>query len=256
MKDTDKPAATVLPTSAALADGGPSFASPGSGRCYTRPGSGQCMKRHSILDAAARTFCRDGFAGASIDVIAAEAGVSRQTIYNHYRDKEMLFGAVVDEMMGRMNALLYGILSTFPEKTDNLEQDLTHFATRLGKKCMCNRDGEFLRKLIQTEGERYPRLFATWRENGPAEVGSAIAARLARLAHGGALEIDDPDLAARQFLALVNADLQFCGMQGQKPTEQQIEDAARNGVRTFLRAFASRTSRSAGAGTRSDTALS
>ncbi|PRD45160.1 TetR family transcriptional regulator [Phyllobacterium phragmitis] len=198
------------------------------------------MKRNSILDAAARTFCRDGFTGTSIDLIAAEAGVSRQTIYNHYRDKEMLFGAVVDEIIGRMNAVLYGILATFPEKPDNLEADLVLFATRLGKNCMCNQDGEFLRKLIQAEGERYPELFAIWRENGPARVWSAIAARLARLAHCGALDIDDPDLAARQFMALINTDLQFCGMLGEKPTEKQIEDGARNGVRTFLRAFASR----------------
>jgi AcrR family transcriptional regulator len=213
------------------------------------------MKRNSILDAAARTFCRDGFTGASIDLIAAEAGVSRQTIYNHYRDKEMLFAAVVGEMIGRMNAVLYQILSTFPENADNLEDDLTLFATKLGRKCTCNRDGEFLRKLIQAEGERYPQLFAHWRENGPARVWSAIAARLARLAHGGALAIEDPDLAARQFLALVNADLQFRDVLGQKPTEQQIEDSARNGVRTFLRAFASPTLEATVA-SRADMALS
>ncbi|KXF76849.1 TetR family transcriptional regulator [Paramesorhizobium deserti] len=213
------------------------------------------MKRNSILDAAARTFCRDGFTGASIDLIAAEAGVSRQTIYNHYRDKEMLFGAVVDDIMGRMNAILYDILATFPEESDNLEDDLTLFAARLGKKLMCNRDGEFLRRLIQAEGERYPRLLETWRKNGPAKVWSAIAARLARLAHGGALDIGDPDLAARQFLALVNADFQFCGVLGQKPTEQEIEDSARNGVRTFLRAFA-RSSAKADAPASSDVALS
>nr|WP_200834864.1 TetR/AcrR family transcriptional regulator [Phyllobacterium salinisoli] len=210
------------------------------------------MKRHSILDAAARTFCRDGFTGTSIDLIAAEAGVSRQTIYNHYRDKEMLFGAVVDAVMERTNAALFAILATFPEKSDNLEADLALFATRLGKNCMCNSDGEFLRKLIQAEGERYPELFQIWRENGPAKVGSAIAARLARLAHGGALDIDDPDLAARQFLALVTADMNFCGMQGEKPTEKQIETSALNGVRTFLRAFAIRKASSA----RADMALS
>ncbi|WP_245411698.1 TetR/AcrR family transcriptional regulator [Phyllobacterium leguminum] len=195
------------------------------------------MKRDTILDAAARAFCRDGFAGASIDLIAAEASVSRQTIYNHYRDKEMLFGAVVGEIMERMNAALSGILTTFPEKPDNLEQELTLFAIRLGKNCTCNRDGEFLRKLIQAEGERYPELFAAWREIGPARVWSTVSDKLARLAKSGALDIDDPDLAVRQFLALVNADLQFCGLMGKTPTEKEIENAARNGVRTFLRAF-------------------
>ena len=49
----------------------------------------------SILEAAASVFCREGFAGANIDLIAAEAGVSRQTVYNHHGDKENLFVAVV-----------------------------------------------------------------------------------------------------------------------------------------------------------------
>ncbi|WP_373288650.1 TetR/AcrR family transcriptional regulator [Brucella endophytica] len=228
MKPADKPAAMALRAFDSCTQAGMPF---------TRPGSGQCMKRNTILDAAARAFCRDGFAGASIDLIAAEAGVSRQTIYNHYRDKEMLFGAVVGEITARVNAALCAILSTFPEKPDNLEADLVLFANKLGKKCMCNQDGEALRKLIQAEGERYPELFAVWRENGPARVWSIAAERLASLSACGALDIDDPDLALRQFLALVNADIQLCGLTTKRPTEKDIEDAARNGVRTFLRAF-------------------
>ena len=47
----------------------------------------------------ADVFCREGFAGASIDEIAGEACVSRQTIYNHYREKETLFMAVVEDVM-------------------------------------------------------------------------------------------------------------------------------------------------------------
>src|SRR3954447_9878147 len=86
---------------------------------------GQCAKRMSILEAAADVFCREGFAGTSIDEIAAEACVSRQTIYNHYREKETLFVAVLDDVMNRANARLFSVLSTFPANTDNLEDDLT-----------------------------------------------------------------------------------------------------------------------------------
>ena len=75
------------------------------------------------------------------------------------------------------------------------------------RNCVCSRDGKFLRRLIQNEGERYPELFAGWREDGPGKTWAALAARFARLALAGHLDIDDPDLAARQFLALVNADL-------------------------------------------------
>jgi AcrR family transcriptional regulator len=194
-------------------------------------------KRTSILEAAARVFCQEGFGGANIDLIAAEAGVSRQTVYNHHGDKDNLFLAVVKDITDRMNAGLFATLATFPDHPKDLEAELVAFAIRLNQNCICNRDGKFLRKLIQTEGERYPELFATWRDEGPLKTWSALAARFARLAHAGLLEIDDPDLAARQFLALINADLQVALLLGETQTEAEMEISARNAVRTFLRAY-------------------
>jgi AcrR family transcriptional regulator len=198
---------------------------------------GQCAKRMSILDAAADVFCRQGFAGASIDEIAAVACVSRQTIYNHYREKETLFVAVVEDVMNRANAMLFSVLSTFPDRADNLEDELTAFAVRLNKNCICNHDGKFLRKLVQTEGERYPHLFESWRQQGPGKLTTALSALFARLAHKQALVIDDFDVAARQFVALGNADLQMMILLGATPTDEEMEKAARNAVRTFLKAY-------------------
>lgn len=198
---------------------------------------GHAAKRISVLDAAAAVFCREGFSGANIDLIAAEAGVSRQTIYNHHGDKEHLFVAVVHDITERTNAGVFATLSTFPDQPVDLEADLIDFAVRLNRNCICNRDGKFLRKLIQAEGERYPELFAGWREQGPGKTWAALAARLARLAHAGWLELDDPDVAARQFLALINADLQMAMMLGDQPDDARLRAAAANAVRTFLKAY-------------------
>ncbi len=200
------------------------------------PRRGQAAKHASVLDAATAVFCRDGFAGASIDLIAAEAGVSRQTIYNHHGDKEALFVAVVREMTERCNAGLFQTLTTFPDQPRDLEGELAAFAGRLVRDCLYNREGAALRKLIQSEGERYPALFAAWREHGPGTAWAAIAARFARLAHAGYLRIEDPDLAARQFLALIHADFHIPHMLGTKPTEAEIEAGVAGAVRTFLRA--------------------
>jgi hypothetical protein len=64
-----------------------------------------------------------------------------------------------------------------------------------------------------------------------------MAALFARLSASGALKIDDFDVAARQFIALGNADLQLMMLFGQLPSDEQLESAARNAVRTFLRAY-------------------
>ncbi|TPI84175.1 TetR/AcrR family transcriptional regulator [Mesorhizobium sp. B2-8-9] len=199
-------------------------------------------KRVSVVDAAASVFCREGYAGANIDLIAAEAGVSRQTVYNHHGDKEKLFVAVVRDLTERCNAGIFATIASFPDQPTDLEADLIAFAVRMNRNCICNRDGRFLRKLIQAEGERYPELFAEWREQGPGRTWSALAARFARLAFAGHLSIGDPDVAARQFFALVNAELQIAFMLGGVPTEEEVLRSATNGVRTFLGAFARRKS--------------
>jgi AcrR family transcriptional regulator len=201
---------------------------------------GHIEKRLSIIDAAACVFCREGFGGTNIDMIAAQANVSRQTVYNHHGDKEKLFQAVVREVTERINADLFDTLATFPDRPVDLEADLTAFAVRLTRNCICNRDGKFLRKLIQSEGERYPELFADWRTNGPAKPWSALAARFARLALSGHLDLDDPDLAARQFLALVNADLQTVMLLGDDIDDAFLVRSATDAVRTFLRAYGKR----------------
>ena len=199
-------------------------------------------KRVSVVEAAASVFCREGYAGANIDLIAIEAGVSRQTVYNHHGDKEKLFVAVVRDLTERCNAGIFATIASFPDQPGDLEADLIAFAVRMNRNCICNRDGRFLRKLIQAEGERYPELFAEWREQGPGRTWSALAARFARLAFAGHLSIGDPDVAARQFLALVNAELQITFMLGGTPTEEEVLRSATNGVRTFLSAFARKKS--------------
>ncbi|WP_271023395.1 TetR/AcrR family transcriptional regulator [Rhizobium sp. RCAM05973] len=198
---------------------------------------GQCAKRISILDAAAEVFCREGFSGASIDEIAMEACVSRQTIYNHYREKETLFMAVVQDVMDRANAALFSVLATFPNNADDLENELAAFAAALVRNCSCNHDGKFLRRMVQTEGERYPHLFEAWRKQGPGRVDAALAALLARLSSQANLAMDDFDLAARQFLALINADLQMIVLFGETPTDEQLQIATCKAVQTFLRAY-------------------
>jgi AcrR family transcriptional regulator len=199
---------------------------------------GNAGKRGLIIGAAAEAICRYGFSGACIDDIAERAQVSRQTVYNHYRDRNALFGAVIEEVMARANAAVFDLLSSFPETGDNLEREMIGFLVGLSRNCLLNKDGRFLRKLVQTEGDRHPELFEAWRKHGPLKLVSAVGACLAKLSAKGVLEIDDFDVAARQLLALGHADLQMQVLLGEMPDDAELESAARNATRTFLRAYA------------------
>jgi AcrR family transcriptional regulator len=52
--------------------------------------------RERILSAAYRLFYKEGFARVSVDAIAAAAGVTKRTLYNHFTSKDELLAAVLD----------------------------------------------------------------------------------------------------------------------------------------------------------------
>ena len=70
-------------------------------------------KGEAIAQAALRLFLRDGYERTSVDAIAAEAGVSKRTIYNRYGDKENLFRSVLQDTYDSMMATFREIAETF-----------------------------------------------------------------------------------------------------------------------------------------------
>jgi AcrR family transcriptional regulator len=67
-------------------------------------------RRSRILGAAARVFARSSFEQASMDEIAAEAGVGKPTLYRYFPSKDALFVAVfehaLDDLEGRLDRVL------------------------------------------------------------------------------------------------------------------------------------------------------
>ncbi|MGV9711354.1 TetR/AcrR family transcriptional regulator [Gordonia sp. NPDC003424] len=55
-------------------------------------------KRDLLLDAAERVFCRAGYAGTTMAALAAEAGVTRPTMYAYYASKDEVFSALAQRV--------------------------------------------------------------------------------------------------------------------------------------------------------------
>jgi TetR/AcrR family transcriptional regulator of autoinduction and epiphytic fitness len=62
-------------------------------------------KRQAIVDAAIAEFRASGFESTSMDKIAATAGVSKRTVYNHFPSKDELFAQILDQLWSRTSAL-------------------------------------------------------------------------------------------------------------------------------------------------------
>jgi AcrR family transcriptional regulator len=79
------------------------------------------LQRH-ILEIARRQFVANGYAGTSLDQIAAEAGSGKQTLYRHFSSKEGLFLAVIRSEMARLNEIAAGAAANTQEPLQALRQ--------------------------------------------------------------------------------------------------------------------------------------
>ena len=61
-------------------------------------------KREAIIQAAIAEFRTHGFDITSMDKIAATAGVSKRTVYNHFPSKEELFAEILNQLWARVTA--------------------------------------------------------------------------------------------------------------------------------------------------------
>src|SRR5271154_5605115 len=68
--------------------------------------------RAAILHAAAKEFSELGIAGARTDAIAREARVNKALIYYYFKDKETLYGAVLDGAFGALKVNVYRVLDS------------------------------------------------------------------------------------------------------------------------------------------------
>ena len=78
------------------------------------------VAREAILEAAEDVFAREGFDGARIDAIAAQAGYNKSLIFHYFADKEGLYQAIIHRLKARMNSELLGPLTAFIESSDEM----------------------------------------------------------------------------------------------------------------------------------------
>jgi len=195
-------------------------------------------KRRAILDAATTVFLRNGYLGTSMDEIASLAGVSKQTVYKHFADKERLFSEIVAATVDEIADPNYDELLSLSD-TGDVERDLRAFARRQLQAVMEPRLLQ-LRRLVIGEAGRFPQLGRLFYERGPGRTIDALATMFEQLTSRGVLELDDPRLAAAQFNWLVmSIPLNQAMLLGEDEpaTAADLKRYADTGVRTFLAAY-------------------
>lgn len=195
-----------------------------------RPRDPERVRR--VVAAAASHFLRNGYEHSSVEAIAAEAGVSKVTVYSYFPTKIALFEAAV----AQTTAEVFPPLSA--EILDPL-QPAEALRAIAGRILVLLRDervvGAF--RLMYASGPSQPAACEAFFRNGPEAVCAQVAAYMLAAAQAGALRIDSPERAADQFVALFfgrSHTRQLLGLELDSADEQrrQIDD----NVAFFLRA--------------------
>lgn len=191
-------------------------------------------KRRQILAGARQVFGELGFERASVDLIAARAGVSKATVYNHYEDKKALFVAAVTQEADDMRA---GLGACVGAPAGDVEQALQIVGEKVMALFLSPAVVALYRHAIAAS--HLPDVGQTIFERGPRVIHAAIAAYLERWERAGALRLDDPLPAAVQFVALCQGDLVTRSRLGilAYPADAEVKETVRRAVKAFVRAY-------------------
>jgi TetR/AcrR family transcriptional repressor of mexJK operon len=191
-------------------------------------------KRKQFVDAGGRLFIEQGYAAVSMEGIAAEAGMSKVTLYNYFSSKEDLFEAFVKEAgAGAVEALtnVYADNETAKSILSKLGMSLLRLVTRT--------EVIALDRLIMGEAKRYPALARIFFENGPKRTTAALVDVIGRCMASGKMTAGDAHLAALHFKGLCTTDVIEAQMWGltPPPTEAQLRAVTKSAVEAFLNGY-------------------
>ena len=195
------------------------------------------IRSRAAVVAAARTlFLRQGYGGTTMEQIAAEAGLTKRTLYNNYGDKQALFTQIVSDVIGYAEAFVRGLHQEFDVGITkaNLRETFHDLGGRLALGIV-RPEVVALRRLLIGEARAFPTLGVEYFDRAPGQVIRALASGFATLDRRRVLRVSDTRRAAAQFAYLVAGEpLDRAVLVGSLPSKAQVLRCARDGVETFL----------------------
>jgi AcrR family transcriptional regulator len=197
--------------------------------------SGWQRKHDAIAAAALVLFARDGYERTSVDAIAAEAGVSKRTVYSHFGDKENLFLLVLRETYDTMRERIGDIVDRNLRDVGEVRPALTACIREIVRTITRAPERATLVRLVISEAPHFPVILDMWHSRGIVPL---IAEPLAKMAAAGLLDTDDPAQAAEHLDALTIGQVSNKSMMGTiQLTESETDRIITSGIAVFLRAY-------------------
>ncbi|AMN44605.1 TetR/AcrR family transcriptional regulator [Rhodoplanes sp. Z2-YC6860] len=191
-----------------------------------------------ILAAASRLFVERGFEAVSMDAIAAEAGVSKATLYAHFQNKEALFLRILTDHVTEFSRR-FDIPERFDPGADDAQEILLRFGRSFAGAFRDDGEGFALMRMFMSEMHRLPGAARVLHENGPVRTRNQLARLLASMTDAGALAISDFEMAADQLTSLlIGHDPMDRAVGLPPPPPAFVEARIRSAVGLFMRGYA------------------
>ena len=190
-------------------------------------------RRETYLTTALQLFAAHGFNGVSMDQLVAETGGSKATLYRYFPSKESLFAAIIDEIAAA---------TVVPAGGDDwagvgLVEGLRSLGGAVAAGALDERTIVLLR-LAAGEHSRFPDLGRTLFELGPGRSYARVRAFLELQRDAGVVEIDDPQIAAEQFLGGIVGHQQMRLALGlEPPSPAEVELRVEQAIRAFVATY-------------------
>ena len=189
-------------------------------------------KRDRIIEAGRTVFLDEGFGAASMDAIAAEAQVSKMTVYRHFRNKELLFAGVISELCRRIvDDDLESLLALAPREA------LRSFAEGVVAITFARETVE-LHRIVVAESRRFPKLGRLFYQSGPQACIDMLEQYLQRH-RPRAWSRNDARRHAEEFLDLIRGYPHLRLLLGivERPSQRELRTRIDSAIRNLLAAM-------------------
>jgi len=190
-------------------------------------------KRSQILRTAQRLFVREGFDEVTMDALAQAVPVSKPTLYNHFKDKNALFVAV---MRNRCDFIAGGIEQVLMKEEDNVERALTQVGIQF-LSVVLSPEAVGIQRMAVTQAPHFPELGGLFYKSGPLRCKAIVAEYLEKLHVRGKLNVPNAMRASEVFFSMVVGRMQMRLLLGvdKKIEMAEIKEHIRYVVGVFLR---------------------
>ena len=174
-------------------------------------------KGQQILAAAGQLFLSEGYGSVSMEQIAKAAGVSKQTVYSHYGNKEALFSAAVAQKCEDYDIGHAADDDDRPVR-EYLREFIQHFSDLVTSDA-----GIAINRVCIAEADKRSTLSELFWKAGPLPIMQSLSSYLESQVKKGRLRIDNIHFAADQLLFMVKSDVHMRGVFG-LPTDEALKE--------------------------------